>query len=163
MLRSRFTRRPAGKRRLEVGEKMHIHESKCSSPPFESEGLNKMIRKGTAFIVLTLLVCMARLAFGGSEKRRIDLAHSTMTVYVYKTGLLSDLAHNHEIGAPIEWGEVKDSDSLSVELRVDSTKLRVLDSEVSDGTHDQKFKRRCLAPRFSTLSIFQRFIFSPQT
>jgi polyisoprenoid-binding protein YceI len=57
-----------------------------------------------------------------------------MTVYVYKTGILAGLAHNHEIEAPISWGEVKDSDILSVEMRVDSTKLRVLDPEVSDGT-----------------------------
>ena len=57
-----------------------------------------------------------------------------MTVYVYKTGILSGLAHNHEIEAPIEWGEVNDSERPSVELRVDSSKLRVLDPEASDGT-----------------------------
>jgi polyisoprenoid-binding protein YceI len=57
-----------------------------------------------------------------------------MTVYVYKTGIQSGLAHNHEIEAPIEWGEVKDSEISSVELRVNSSKLRVLDPEVSDGT-----------------------------
>jgi polyisoprenoid-binding protein YceI len=55
-------------------------------------------------------------------------------VYAYKTGILAGLAHNHEIEAPIEWGEVNDSGSPSVELRVDSSKLRVLDPEASDGT-----------------------------
>jgi polyisoprenoid-binding protein YceI len=98
------------------------------------ESLNERTKKNTAFIILTLLVSLAGPVFGGSEARPIDRAHSTMTVYVYKTGILSGLAHNHEIEAPIEWGEVKDSEILSVELRVDSSKLRVLDPEVSDGT-----------------------------
>jgi len=98
------------------------------------ESLNERTKKNTAFIILTLLVSLAGPAFGGSEARPIDRAHSTMTVYVYKTGILSGLAHNHEIEAPIEWGEVKDSEISSVELRVDSSKLRVLDPEVSDGT-----------------------------
>ena len=96
------------------------------------EGLNE--RTKTAFIVLTLLVSLAGPVFGGSDTRPIDPAHSTMKVYVYKTGILAGLAHNHEIEAPIEWGEVNDSDSPSVELRVDSSKLRVLDPEASDGT-----------------------------
>jgi polyisoprenoid-binding protein YceI len=116
---------------------MRVQISKCSSPKFEMEGLQRRFKKGTAFIVLTLLVCAAAPAFGGSEGRPIDRAHSTMTVYVYKTGILSTLGHTHEIEAPIEWGEVKDSESLSVELRVDSSKLRVLDTEVSDSTRSQ--------------------------
>jgi polyisoprenoid-binding protein YceI len=57
-----------------------------------------------------------------------------MTVYVYKTGILSTLAHNHEIEAPIELGEVKDFKSLSVKLHFVSSKLRVLDTEVSADT-----------------------------
>jgi polyisoprenoid-binding protein YceI len=113
---------------------MRIHKSKCSLPKFEAKGLNNRIKKGTAFIILTVLLCVAGPAYGGSESRHIDRAHSTMTVHVYKTGILSTLAHNHEIEAPIEWGAVKDSESLSVELRVDSSKLRVLDTEVSGGT-----------------------------
>jgi polyisoprenoid-binding protein YceI len=91
-------------------------------------------RTKTAFIILTLLASLAGPVFGGSEARPIDRANSTLTVYVYKTGILAGLAHNHEIEAPIEWGEVNDSERPSVELRVDSRKLRVLDPEASDGT-----------------------------
>jgi polyisoprenoid-binding protein YceI len=98
------------------------------------ESLNERMNKSTAFIILAILVSVAGPVFGGSEARPIDRAHSTMTVYVYKTGILSGLAHNHEIEAPIEWGEVKDSEISSVELRVNSSKLHVLDPEVSDGT-----------------------------
>jgi polyisoprenoid-binding protein YceI len=96
------------------------------------KGLNE--RTKTAFIALTLLVSWAGPVFGASGVRAIDPAHSTMKVYVYKTGILAGLAHNHEIEAPIEWGEVNDSDSPSVELRVDSSKLRILDPEASDRT-----------------------------
>ena len=95
---------------------------------------NWRIKKSTVFTILTILLCVMRPAFGGSEGLPIDRAHSTIMVYVYKTGILSTLAHNHEIEAPIESGEVKGSEGSSVELRVSSSKLRVLDTEVSDGT-----------------------------
>ena len=98
------------------------------------KSLNERMNKSTAFTILAILVSVAGPVFGNAEGRPIDRAHSTMTVYVYKTGILSGLAHNHEIEAPIEWGEVNDSERPSVELRVDSSKLRVLDPEVSDGT-----------------------------
>jgi len=113
---------------------MRIQNSKCSSPRFAAGGLNERMIKGATIILLTSLVCVSAPAFGGSEGRTIDSARSTMTVYVYKTGILSGLAHNHEIEAPIESGEVKDSETLSVELRVHSSQLRVLDTEVSGDT-----------------------------
>jgi hypothetical protein len=96
--------------------------------------LNERPNKRIALTVVLLLVSWSRPVLRGSEARQIDRARSTMTVYVYKTGILAGLAHNHEIEAPIAWGEVKDSDGPSVELRVDSTKLRVLDPEATDGT-----------------------------
>jgi polyisoprenoid-binding protein YceI len=114
-----------------------MESSRKLVPRAELPGLkrsNERTKIIAAFIILILLVSRAGPVFGGSEARPIDRAHSTMTVYVYKTGILAGLAHNHEIEAPISWGEIKDSDILSVELRVDSTKLRVLDPEVSDGT-----------------------------
>jgi polyisoprenoid-binding protein YceI len=92
------------------------------------------MKNRVAFTALILLVCLAWPALGNSEVQAIDGAHSTLTVYVYKTGLLSPLARNHKIEVPIEWGEVKDSASSSVELRVNASKVRVLDAEVSDGT-----------------------------
>jgi polyisoprenoid-binding protein YceI len=98
------------------------------------DGVTKRMKKSTAFLILTLPVFVAGPAFGGTEGRPIDCTHSTLTVYVYKTGILSTLGHNHEIEAPIEGGEVKGSENLSVELRVNPTKLRVLDTEVSPGT-----------------------------
>jgi polyisoprenoid-binding protein YceI len=91
----------------------------------------------TAFIALTLCLCLTRLAAAPSDAREVDSLHSTMTVRVYKSGFLSAFGHNHEIQAPIRSGQVKESGSPSVELRVDARKLRVLDPEASDSTRAQ--------------------------
>jgi polyisoprenoid-binding protein YceI len=61
----------------------------------------------------------------------IDTARSVLTVRVYKTGLFSAFAHDHEIRAPIQKGAV-DEDKNIVEFSVDARKLRVLDPEVSE-------------------------------
>jgi len=115
-------------------------------------------RSNTTFVVLTLLLSSATPAFAGAEARLIDRVHSTITVYVYKTGLLSGLAHNHEIEAPIAGGEVKDSEIPSVELSVDSTKLRVLDPEASDRTR-ATIQATMLGPEVLNVSHFPEIHF----
>jgi hypothetical protein len=73
-----------------------------------------------AFVVGSLY--LPSVAAAGSASRKIDETHSSLTVHVYKSGFLSAFGHNHEIQAPIQSGEVKDSDTPSVELRVDPRK-----------------------------------------
>ena len=85
-------------------------------------------------LLFALLACAAAPAFGNSDARPIDVARSTLTLYVFKTGLFSGFAHNHEIEAPIESGEVKESEGAAVELRIKSNKLRVLDPKDSEDT-----------------------------
>jgi len=96
--------------------------------------LNKHVKKNMALVVLASLAHLAGPAHGASEKHSIDSSHSKITMHVYKAGLFSGLAHDHEIEAPIEWGEVNDSESPAVEVRVSSSNLRVLDPEASEGT-----------------------------
>jgi polyisoprenoid-binding protein YceI len=91
----------------------------------------------TVLVLATGWLCLSQLAAASSDSRKIDGPHSTVTVRVCKSGFLSAFGHNHEIRAPIQSGEVKESDSLSVELQVDARKLRVLDPEVSEGTRAQ--------------------------
>ncbi|SRR5258708_6097593 len=91
----------------------------------------------TALTALMLGVWLTRLAAAPSDAREVDGPHSTMTVHVYKSGFLSAFGHNHEIQAPIQSGQVKESGDPSVELRVDARKLRVLDPEASDSTRAQ--------------------------
>src|ERR1017187_2363260 len=61
-----------------------------------------------------------------------DVAHSKMTVYVYKQGLFSFAADNHVIDAPIASGSYE-SATGAVEFTVDATKMQVLDPSTSSG------------------------------
>jgi polyisoprenoid-binding protein YceI len=61
-----------------------------------------------------------------SRSRAFDLQHSKMTVHVYKQGMFSFLADNHEVDAPILSGSY-DSADKAIELTVDATKMRVMD------------------------------------
>lgn len=91
----------------------------------------------TLVTALLLWLPLTRLAATSSDVREVEGQHSTMTVHVYKSGFLSAFGHNHEIQAPIQSGQVKESGSPSVEIRVDARKLRVLDPEASDSTKTQ--------------------------
>ena len=92
---------------------------------------------GTACTAMTLWLCPTQVAAASPDAREIDGSHSTMTVRVYKSGFLSAFGHNHEVQAPIQSGQVRETGNPSVELLVDAGKLRVLDPEVSDGTRAQ--------------------------
>ena len=61
----------------------------------------------------------------------IDVNKSSLKIRVFKSGAFSAFAHDHEIQAPIEEGKIDSSASSSVQLRVDSRKMRVLDPEIS--------------------------------
>jgi hypothetical protein len=61
----------------------------------------------------------------------MDTRHSTLKVRVFKSGMFSAFAHDHEIEAPIAQGSVSLSTKPSIELRVDARKLRVLDPKLS--------------------------------
>jgi polyisoprenoid-binding protein YceI len=87
--------------------------------------------------LLVTAICAASVARAAdSQSRAIDVAHSHMTVYVYKQGLFSFAADNHEIDAPIVAGSV-DGSTGSVQLSVDATKLKVLDPKMSADKRDQ--------------------------
>jgi polyisoprenoid-binding protein YceI len=94
-----------------------------------------MINSIHAFRVRTgSLLCLLVLCCGaasGQEQRQIDVQRSTITVRVYKSGLFSAFAHDHEITAPIATGAFREANP-SVELAVDARKLRVVDPGVSD-------------------------------
>ncbi|MGA3190741.1 MAG: YceI family protein [Bryobacteraceae bacterium] len=81
------------------------------------------------------LVILAIFAWVGSrnlyaQSRAIDVNESSLTIRVFKSGVLSGFAHDHEIQAPIAEGRIDASATPSVQLRVDSRKLRVLDPEI---------------------------------
>ncbi len=76
-----------------------------------------------------------------AQSKTIDVNKSSLTIRVFKSGAFAAFAHDHEIQAPIEEGKIDEgksetgkagsSSNASVQLRVDSRKMRVLDPEVS--------------------------------
>jgi len=76
-----------------------------------------------------MIVAIALAA--NAQPRAIDTAKSTITVRVYKAGVLSGFAHDHEISVPIEWGTV-DVEGRQVELHAGAGALRVRDPKLSD-------------------------------
>lgn len=76
-----------------------------------------------------LVAALAPLSPAYSGPRPFDLQHSKMTVHVYKQGMFSFLADNHEVDAPLLSGTY-DSAAKTVALTVDATKMRVVDSSL---------------------------------
>lgn len=95
---------------------------------------------------LVALGCVTWAAAARPEPRAIDGAHSSLKVRVSKSGFFSVFAHNHDIKAPIESGEVKEAGNPSVELRVDARKMSVLDPEASADTRAQ-IQKTMLGPQ----------------
>jgi len=95
-----------------------------------------------ALVALSVSCYLGPIASGSSEAREIDVAHPRLMVRVYKSDFLSAFGHDHDIQAPIQSGRVKADGDASVELLVDTRKLRILDTDLSGDTR-QRFKRRC--------------------
>lgn len=67
-----------------------------------------------------------------AQSSPVDVEHSTLTIRVFKSGLFSGFAHDHQIAAPLSSGAV-DLSALSVEVHFDARQLKVLDPNVSAG------------------------------
>jgi polyisoprenoid-binding protein YceI len=66
-----------------------------------------------------------------AQRQAIDVNRSSLTIRVFKSGMFSAFAHDHEIQAPIDEGRIDASANPSVQLRLDSRKMRVLDQDIS--------------------------------
>jgi polyisoprenoid-binding protein YceI len=81
--------------------------------------------------VLTVAASGLILPSTMNAQRQIDTSKSVIEIHVGKSGVFSGFAHDHDISAPINSGNVNTFPPLSVELRVDATTLRVRDSDAS--------------------------------
>lgn len=98
--------------------------------------------------VFVLVVISSFLASGQSSAdaaTQIDTARSVLTVRVYKTGLFSAFAHDHEVRAPIQNGTI-DEEQNSVEFAVDARTLKVLDPKASESERSD-IQRTMLGPK----------------
>jgi len=87
--------------------------------------MDKRRRFGTALLFLSTSL------LAHAQSRPIDTEKSTMTIRVYKSGVLSAFGHDHEIAAPIAGGTV-DAAAHHVELRTNAASLRVRDPKTSE-------------------------------
>lgn len=93
-----------------------------------------------------------------ADARKIDAGRSKITVRVFKSGLFSAFAHNHEIDAPLESGNLNETGSLSVEIRMDARKLRVADPEATADTR-AKIQETMLGPQVLDANQFPEIHF----
>jgi hypothetical protein len=91
-----------------------------------------ILNRATTQFVMTVFALFASAisAAAQSKSRDIDVGQSSVTIHVSKSGLFSFAGDNHEIRAPISSGTV-DEAAKTVELKVESAKLTVLDPKLS--------------------------------
>ena len=91
----------------------------------------------TLLLLPWLLIPAALITpLSAQSQREIDVAKSVLTVRVYKSGLFSAFAHDHEIRAPFQNGTFNEL-KPSVEFQVDSRELKVLDPDGSENERSQ--------------------------
>jgi polyisoprenoid-binding protein YceI len=83
-----------------------------------------------AFGMLAIGVWFGPTSANGQVKA-IDGNKSSLKIRVFKSGAFSAFAHDHEIEAPIAEGTIDSSAHASVQLGMDSGKMRVLDPEIA--------------------------------
>jgi polyisoprenoid-binding protein YceI len=91
----------------------------------------------THFCLSAVLMFFLSVGTTHSETLAIDPARSVMTIQVFKSGLFSVFAHNHEIEARGLEGQVITTERQQVNLRIDARKIKVLDPDVSANDRSQ--------------------------
>jgi polyisoprenoid-binding protein YceI len=95
-------------------------------------GVLKMNRHASLLSWLhCLLLFSSGVCLAQTETHRIDPASSRITVMVFKSGFFSAFAHDHTIEARGLQGEVQKAPNPQIELRVETSKLQVLDPQLS--------------------------------
>jgi hypothetical protein len=87
-------------------------------------------------VLLTFAILLTALPAGVSQSVPADLAKSKVTVLVFRSGLFSAFAHNHQIAAPLSGGTI-DPTARQLQLRFDVRRMQVLDPEASSSDRSQ--------------------------
>ena len=82
-----------------------------------------------------------------AQPKPIDTAHSSITVYVGKSGVFSAFGHGHVVRAPISEGSINENAAKpQVEFRVNARQLSVIDPDVKPEER-QEIQRDMLGPK----------------
>ena len=107
-----------------------------------------------AALLLASVMCGA---LARAEQIAIDTTKSVMTVRVYKAGVFSAFAHDHEITAPIAGGAA-DTTAHRVELRVNAATLRVTDPGASEKDRSET-QKNMLGPQVLDVERHPEIVF----
>jgi polyisoprenoid-binding protein YceI len=121
-----------------------------------------MTNRSRIIVVAASVVFMAATVRGQAETRPIDTGHSTLTVFVYKSGLFSAFADNHVIKAPLASGSISEESSPRVELAVHAADLSVIDPGVS-ADRRAEVQTRMLGPEVLDTAKFPDITFTSET
>lgn len=121
-----------------------------------------MPNRSRIVVVAASVVFVAAAVRAQAEPRPIDTGHSTLTVFVYKSGLFSAFADNHVIKAPIASGSIAEESSPHVELAVHAADLTVIDPGVS-GDRRTEVQTRMLGPEVLDTAKFPDITFTSET
>jgi len=109
--------------------------------------------------LLALVLASAAVAWPvRGETRAIDLKRSSLTVHVFRSGLLSAFGDDHEIRAPTTSGEVEDGDAPAVEISVDARSMTVLDPDLAPAKRSE-VQKRMLGPDVLDVAQFTEIRF----
>lgn len=98
-----------------------------------------VFRKLNYIRALVVLICLVPLAVFRNDQptsTAIDVDRSSILIHVSKSGMFSFAGDNHEVRAPIAAGSVNEA-AKTVELKVDASKLTVLDPSLSPAKRAQ--------------------------
>jgi polyisoprenoid-binding protein YceI len=113
-------------------------------------------------VVAAVAGFMAATARGQGTTHPIDAGHSTLTVFVYKSGLFSAFADNHVIKAPIASGSISQESSRRVELAVHAADLTVIDPDLR-ADRRAEVQTRMLGPEVLDTTKFPDITFMSTT
>ena len=118
---------------LEEAVKIPGYRPSATSSDLHSGGLerSRLISAKLALGVLTIILWILPVKVD-AQRRAIDVNKSTLKIRVFKSGMFSAFAHDHDIKAPIAEGAIDSSSNPSVQLRLDARKLRVLDPDIAE-------------------------------
>ena len=143
---------------------MRSHEDCVADHPCQRDPKSVHMRDSYLQVAATffLLNLSSFAPSARAQQHAIDVQKSKLTVRVYKSGLFSAFAHDHEIAAPALRGSAEISDHASVKLEVDARALQVVDPDTSEKDRGE-IQKTMLGPDVLDSERFHEIVFQSTT
>lgn len=120
-----------------------------------------VMRVENVLLIATIVCGLASARPGAAQDRLIDTDRSTVTVRVFKSGLLRAFADDHIIQATLSEGTL-DPAIPHFQIVIDTRQMRVLDPALS-AKDRQEVQARMLGPEVLDVNRFQRITYHSVT